>query len=57
MSNLVMVSIACVTAAALAGSRIISKNRVGTTCHERPYWSVSQPHTFGAPPPASSASQ
>ncbi len=34
-----------------------SSSRLGTTCHDTPNRSLSQPHGPGSPPPAVSASQ
>ncbi len=52
MSNLLIAMNAVVTRAAFAGSGsvIISWSRSGTTCQDRPYLSLSQPHGPGSPP-------
>ena len=52
MSNLVMVNMARVICSAFEPSRIISKNRMGTTCQDTPDLSVGQPQTLGTPPSA-----
>ncbi len=59
MSNLVIFRKAWVTRARASGSSsaIISSMAAGTTCHERPYLSFSQPHWPSSPPPAVSFSQ
>ena len=58
-SNLVIFRNARVTRAIASGSfaSIISPMLAGTTCHERPYLSLSQPHWPSSPPSAVSFSQ
>jgi hypothetical protein len=58
MSSFTIFKIAWATRRAFAGSAssIISPSRAGTIRHERPYFSLSQPHC-SALPPARSAFQ
>lgn len=52
MSSFTIVIIACMTRPDLAvsGPEVSSASTVGTTCHDRPYLSLSQPHCCGMPP-------
>ena len=52
MSSFVILSIACMTASDFSSSSSCSSSgsNDGTTCHDRPYLSWSQPHWPGWPP-------
>src|SRR5260221_395672 len=56
MSNFLIFMNASIPFAAF-GPRISSNSMSGTTCHDRPYLSFSQPHIDSSPPPEVSLSQ
>ena len=59
MSSLPIVSIAAIARAtpSASGRDITSSSCTGTTCHETPNLSTSQPHWLGRPPSAVRVSQ
>src|SRR5262245_6008868 len=57
MSSFFICHTACITRSPFFGSAIIAGSPSGTTCQDKPYLSLSQPHSDSWPPPAVSFSQ